>query len=383
MSDDKVVRVGSRKSQLALIQTNKVVAILQDLHPNTKFDIVSMSTTGDKILDKALSKIGEKNLFTKELELALEDGRVDMVVHSLKDLPSTLPKGMVIAAVCKRDDPHDAVVLHAKHAGKRLEDLPQDSVIGTSSLRRIAQLRRKYPHLKFKDVRGNLNTRLRKLDEDNVYSALILAKAGLERMGWKERISFVLDPSICMYAVSQGALAVEVRDDDLQIISLLSKLHDKETVLRCVCERSFLRQLEGGCSAPVAIHSVITDDKLTLTGAALSLDGSECIKSSMSTTIPNHQDTKKKESTMSKQYSCIVADSVSQDALQAAEVLGIELAKKLQNDGATEILRVARATIAREVEQTSQKRKAESDAKETSESACKYQAVHSTINKTQ
>ncbi|XP_077985063.1 porphobilinogen deaminase-like [Glandiceps talaboti] len=374
MSEEKVVRVGSRKSQLALIQTNHVIDSLKKHYPDTNFEIISISTTGDKILDKALSKIGEKNLFTKELEVALEDGRVDLVVHSLKDLPSTLPPGMVIAAICKRDDPHDAVVLHPKHAGKSLESLPENSVIGTSSLRRIAQLQRKYPHLQFQDVRGNLNTRLRKLDEHDVYSALILAKAGLERMGWQNRVSQVLDPSVCMYAVGQGALAVEARQEDKQTIKLLSKLHDKDTLLRCISERAFLRQLEGGCSAPVAVHSEIADNKLVVSGAALSLDGSQCVQHSMTKSLTEPEDDNQEE-TNSKHYVGIVAPEHSQNAMLTAEKLGTELAKALQQDGATEILKVAKATIAEQIEQQ-KKRKVDSDGDVTTGTVAKKQAVN-------
>ncbi|XP_014678106.1 PREDICTED: porphobilinogen deaminase-like [Priapulus caudatus] len=188
-------------------------------------------------------KIGEKALFTKELEVALEEKAVDLVVHSLKDLPTVLPPGMVIAAVCKRDSPEDAVVLHPKHAGKTLSLLPEGSVVGTSSLRRVAQLRRAFPHLRFDDVRGNLNTRLRKLDDGATYDALVLAAAGLERMGWKDRIAQRLTEEESLYAVGQGALAVECRADDASTIAMLAQLHHTTTLLRCVAERAFLKQL--------------------------------------------------------------------------------------------------------------------------------------------
>ncbi|XP_006823815.2 porphobilinogen deaminase-like [Saccoglossus kowalevskii] len=331
-----------------------------------------MSTTGDNILDKALSKIGEKSLFTKELELALQDKRVDLVVHSLKDLPSMLPDGMAIAAVCKRDNPYDAVVLHPKHAGKTLKKLSKDSVIGTSSLRRIAQLQRRYPHLKFEDIRGNLNTRLRKLDEGDKYSAIILAVAGLERMGWEDRISQILDPEDCMYAVGQGALGVEVRENDQPTIKLVSKLHDDDTLIRCISERAFLRQLEGGCSAPVAVHSEVKNNKLELTGAALSLDGSQCIKKSSEKDLSEQIETLKKE-TNNKLFVGIIAQDVSQNAMYTAENLGKDLAITLQNEGATEILKVAKETIANQIKE-SMKRKAV-DEKGDSEVVAKKQTV--------
>ncbi|KAG8569746.1 hypothetical protein GDO81_014530 [Engystomops pustulosus] len=203
MERRNVIRVGTRKSQLARIQTDSVVEMLTNKFPEAHFEIVAMSTTGDKILDTALSKIGEKSLFTKELENALERNEVDLVVHSLKDLPTSLPPGFTIGAVCKRESPYDAVVFHPKNAEKSLESLPTNSTIGTSSLRRAAQLKKHFPHLQFKDIRGNLNTRLKKLDEHDDFSAIILAAAGLRRMGWENRIDQVLSPEQCLYAVGQ------------------------------------------------------------------------------------------------------------------------------------------------------------------------------------
>ena len=200
----QVLMVGSRKSQLALIQTRFVISELKKIRPELEFEIVEMSTVGDNVLDKALSKIGEKSLFTKELEVALEKRDVDFVVHSMKDLPTTLPPGMVIGAVLEREDPRDAVIIKSDSPSKSLAELPPGSVIGTSSLRRAAQLRSAYPGLVFQDVRGNLNTRLRKLDDpQGPYSALILAVAGVARMGWAERISQHLDADLCLHAVGQ------------------------------------------------------------------------------------------------------------------------------------------------------------------------------------
>ncbi|KAL8566452.1 hypothetical protein ACOMHN_015088 [Nucella lapillus] len=192
MSSDRIVRVGSRKSELALIQTCTVIEQLKRKDAHLKFETTTMHTTGDKILDSALSKIGEKSLFTRELEDALLKKKVDFVVHSLKDLPTEIPPGLVIGAVLKRDNPHDAVVMHPSHHGKCLRDLPAGSVIGTSALRRAAQLQRKYPHFKIENIRGNLNTRFRKLSEDgSTYDAIILAVSGLERMNWHHLISEV------------------------------------------------------------------------------------------------------------------------------------------------------------------------------------------------
>ncbi|XP_055752445.1 porphobilinogen deaminase-like isoform X3 [Salvelinus fontinalis] len=300
-----------------------------------------MTTTGDKILDIALSKIGEKSLFTKELETALERNEVDLVVHSLKDLPTTLPPGFTIGAVLKRENPHDAVVLHPKNMGKSLDTLPDKSVIGTSSLRRAAQLKKRFPHLEFKDIRGNLNTRLKKLDEKDDFSAIILAAAGLRRMGWDSRVSQILGPEDCMYAVGQGALAIEVRARDKDILEMVSVLHDPNTVLRCIAERAFLRRLEGGCSVPVAVHTEVKDSQLYLTGAVYSLDGSDSLKETMQTSIAS--DNKVEERVDERvQRVGVTANNMPGPAQDASEKLGLDLANLLLSKGAKEILTVAR-----------------------------------------
>ncbi|KAG7479300.1 porphobilinogen deaminase isoform X2 [Solea senegalensis] len=308
-----------------------------------------MTTTGDKILDTALSKIGEKSLFTKELENALERNEVDLVVHSLKDLPTSLPPGFTIGAVLKRENPHDAVVLHPKHAGKSLDTLPESSAIGTSSLRRAAQLKKRFPHLVFKDIRGNLNTRLKKLDEKEDFAAIILAAAGLRRMGWENRISQILEPEDCMYAVGQGALAVEVRARDVDILEMVSVLHDSDTVLRCIAERAFLRRLEGGCSVPVAVHTEVKDSQLYLTGAVYSLDGSDSLKETMQTSVAAAaaaaaaaDDKSSEEVDECVQRVGVTATKLSGEAQDRAERLGVDLANLLLSKGAKEILTVAR-----------------------------------------
>ncbi|XP_048017024.1 hydroxymethylbilane synthase, b isoform X1 [Megalobrama amblycephala] len=339
----RVIRVGTRKSQLARIQTDSVVEKLKELHPDVNFEIVAMSTTGDKILDTALSKIGEKSLFTKELENALEKNEVDLVVHSLKDLPTVLPVGFTIGAVLKRENPHDAVVLHPKNKGKRLDSLANKSVIGTSSLRRAAQLKKRFPHLEFKDIRGNLNTRLKKLDEKDDFSAIILAAAGLRRMGWENRISQILGPEDCMYAVGQGALAVEVRARDRDILEMVSVLNDSDTVLSCIAERAFLRHLEGGCSVPVAVYTEVKNSQVYLTGAVYSLDGSESLKETMQTSISSDNQTEEQEKVDEKvQRVGITALKVSEAAQDAAVKLGVDLGNLLLSKGAKEILTVAR-----------------------------------------
>ncbi|KAM3616202.1 uncharacterized protein V6R79_014267 [Siganus canaliculatus] len=337
----RVIRIGTRKSQLARIQTDSVADKLRGLYPDIQLEIVGMSTTGDKILDTALSKVGEKSLFTKELENALERNEVDLVVHSLKDLPTTLPPGFTIGAVLKRENPHDAVVLHPKHAEKTLDTLPGNSVIGTSSLRRAAQLKKRFPHLDFKDIRGNLNTRLKKLDEKDDFAAIILAAAGLRRMGWENRISQILEPEDCMYAVGQGALAVEVRARDADILDMVSVLHDSDTVLRCIAERAFLRHLEGGCSVPVAVHTDIIESQLYLTGAVYSLDGSDSLKETMQTNVAvgdkNVEDVDERVQRVG-----VTARKISGEAQDKAEQLGVDLASLLLSKGAKEILTVAR-----------------------------------------
>ncbi|XP_044312302.1 porphobilinogen deaminase isoform X2 [Varanus komodoensis] len=338
---NSTIRVGTRKSQLARIQTDSVVQRLQEHHPHLCFEIVAMSTTGDKILDTALSKIGEKSLFTKELENALERNEVDLVVHSLKDLPTSLAPGFTIGAVCKRENPHDAVVFHPRHAGKTLSSLPEKSVIGTSSLRRAAQLKRLFPQLEFRDIRGNLNTRLKKLDEKEDFSAIVLAAAGLKRMGWESRIGQILSPTDCLYAVGQGALAVEVRARDQKILDMVSVLHDEETVLRCIAERAFMKRLEGGCSVPVAVSTLLKDFQLYMTGAVYSLDGSDSLRETMQTSVHFPEENGDGPSD-NIQHVGITARNIPHLAQAAAEKLGIQLAELLLSQGARHILTVAR-----------------------------------------
>ncbi|XP_076867951.1 hydroxymethylbilane synthase a isoform X1 [Brachyhypopomus gauderio] len=336
----RVIRMGTRKSQLARIQTDSVAEKLKELYPDLQLEIVAMSTVGDKILDTALSKIGEKSLFTKELENALEKNEVDLVVHSLKDLPTSLPPGFTIGAVLQRENPHDAVVLHPKNAGFSLDSLPEKSVIGTSSLRRAAQLKKRFPQLVFENIRGNLNTRLKKLDEKDDFAAIILAAAGLKRMGWESRIGQVLGPEDCMYAVGQGALAIEVRARDRDILEMVSVLHDPDTVLRCIAERAFLKQLEGGCSVPVAVYTQVKNSVLYLTGAVYSLDGVDCLKDTMQTNV-NLND-KVCEGAGDRAHVGVTAPKIPLLALDAAEKLGVDLANLLLTKGAKDILTTAR-----------------------------------------
>ena len=322
---DNIVRVGSRSSELAMIQTHTIISELEKIHPKLNFEVTTMKTIGDNILDKPLPNIGQTNLFTKELEIALESREVDMIVHSLKDLPTVLPPGMRVSVIYKRDNPTDALVLNQKHIGKSIHQLPSGSVIGTSSLRRIAQLKRTFPHLVFKSVRGNLNTRLRKLDTSGEYDALILATAGIIRMGWKERISEELDPNLCMYAVGQGALAVETRSDDKFIVDLVSSLNDLYTLICCTAERQFLHGLGGGCSVPVGVISSINNDDLIIEGAVFSLDGSKLVKDKLTSKLP-------------QDYEGLATSEI----VEFSVGVGTQLSRSLLDNGAGVILEEAR-----------------------------------------
>lgn len=315
-SPPRTIRIGSRKSQLALVQTYWVQEQLSQSFPDRTFEVHTMSTQGDKILDVALAKIGDKGLFTKELEVGMLQGDIDFAVHSLKDLPTRLPEGLMLGCVTEREDPADAVVLHERHQGQQLATLPEGAVIGTSSLRRLAQLRHHYPHLSFKDVRGNLNTRLQKLDAGE-YDALVLAVAGLQRLGMGDRIHQVIPSEVSLHAVGQGALGIECRTDDPEILTLLKALEHQPTAWRCYAERSFLRELEGGCQVPIGVNTVLEGDTLTVTGLVASLDGTRLVK-----------------------------DVVTGPAASADE-LGIALANRLKQQGAQTILDEIFATIQR------------------------------------
>lgn len=315
-SPPRTIRIGSRKSQLALVQTYWVQAQLQKTFPDITFEVHTMSTQGDKILDVALAKIGDKGLFTKELEVGMLNQEIDFAVHSLKDLPTNLPEGLTLAAITERENPADALVVHEKHKDKQIDTLPEGTVIGTSSLRRLAQLRHNFPHFTFKDVRGNLITRLAKLDAGE-YDALILAAAGLERLEMSDRIHQIIPKEISLHAVGQGALGIECRADDSELLTLLKAIEHPPTRDRCLAERSFLRSLEGGCQVPIGVNTEISGDNLTLTGIVASVDGQKIVKDTV-TGIANN-----------------------------AEALGKELAELLRQQGATEILSEIFAVIQR------------------------------------
>ena len=279
-SSTRTIRIASRKSQLALVQTHWVREQLEKHYPNRQFEVETMSTQGDKILDVALSKIGDKGLFTKELEVKMLDHTADLAVHSLKDLPTKLPDGLVLGCITEREDPADAIVVHSKYKDKQLETMPKGAVIGTSSLRRLAQLRYHFPHFTFKDIRGNVNTRLRKLDEGE-FDGIILAVAGLQRLGMKSRIHQVIPSEISLHAVGQGALGIECREGDMEILELIKVIEHPETRDRTLAERSFLRSLEGGCQVPIGVNTKIVADTLTLTGMVASLDGKQLVKNTV------------------------------------------------------------------------------------------------------
>ncbi len=309
-----LLRIASRRSQLAMVQTHWVRDALLQAHPDLDIRIEAMATQGDKILDVALAKIGDKGLFTKELEAQMLVDRADIAVHSLKDLPTQLPEGLILGCVTEREDPADALVVHEKHLDKTLETLPEGSVVGTSSLRRLAQLRHHFPYLIFKDVRGNVITRLEKLDGGE-FDCLILAAAGLSRLGLADRIHQLIDPSISLHAVGQGALGIECRDGDERVLEHIKVLEHPPTARRCLAERAFLRALEGGCQVPIGVNSRFDDQALVLTGMVASLDGQRLIR-----------------------------DEVRGDGADP-EAIGIALADALRRQGATAILEEIFASV--------------------------------------
>ncbi|MGB1416438.1 MAG: hydroxymethylbilane synthase [Synechococcus sp.] len=302
------LRIASRRSQLAMVQTNWVKAELEKAHPGLTITVEAMATQGDKILDVALAKIGDKGLFTKELEAQMLVGRADIAVHSLKDLPTNLPEGLMLGCITEREDPADALAVNDKNKGYTLETLPEGSVVGTSSLRRLAQLRHHYPHLIFKDVRGNVITRLEKLDNGD-YDCLILAAAGLGRLGFSDRIHQLIPSEISLHAVGQGALGIECVEGKPEVMELIKVLEHTATSQRCLAERAFLRELEGGCQVPIGVNTSIDGDQLTLTGMVASLDGKRLIRDQ------------------------------SSGSAQDAEAIGIALANTLKAQGAGDILK--------------------------------------------
>ncbi|AEG59886.1 hydroxymethylbilane synthase [Desulforamulus ruminis] len=303
------ITVGSRDSALALWQTRWVVEQLQKQNPQVSFEIVEMKTKGDKMLDVALAKIGDKGLFTKELEVAMLEGKIDFAVHSLKDMPTQLPEGLMIGAVCKREKPGDALI--AKD-GKKLSQLPRGARIGTSSLRRCAQLLHYRPDFQLEALRGNLNTRLKKLAAEKL-DAVVLAAAGIIRMGWEDMIAEIIPFDICLPAVGQGAIAVECREDDAEVLTLLQGVEHPDTRTATDAERSLLRYLEGGCQVPIGAYGRVERDRLYLQAVVATLDGRQVLRAQ------------------------------GESTLNRAGDLGVEVAEKLLSMGGKKILETVRA----------------------------------------
>lgn len=280
----KTIVVGSRKSQLALTQTNWVINEIRQLQLPYNFEVKEITTKGDRILDVTLSKVGGKGLFVKEIEIAMLNGEIDMAVHSMKDMPSELPEGLVIASVPKRVDHRDAFISKKYDS---LMSMPSGAVVGTSSLRRSAQILAKRPDLEIKWIRGNIETRLRKLEEGQ-YDAIILAAAGLKRMGWsRDYVTEYLSIDDCLPAVGQGALAIQCREEDKELLQLLSRINDDATMRTVMAERSFLHRLEGGCQIPIAAYAEIASGgRIRLTGLVAEPDGTVIIRDSMEGTDP-------------------------------------------------------------------------------------------------
>lgn len=299
--------IGTRGSALALWQTNWVKAELQNFFPGLTVEIEIIKTTGDKILDSPLSKIGDKGLFTKELETALLERRVDLAVHSLKDVPTKVPEGLTISVVSEREDIRDVFIASPKTEIKEIDDLPIGSKVATGSLRRKCQLLNWRPDLEIINIRGNLNTRLTKLDDSN-WAGMILARAGVVRLGWENRITQVLPLDKMLPAVGQGALGIEIRTDDPETFEIVTKLNHKETEFAVKGERALLRHLEGGCQIPIGAYGRIKGGLFKLDAVIGSLDGKS-----------------------------VVRDSIEGNP-ESAEQLGIELAEKLLSKGGKEIL---------------------------------------------
>jgi hydroxymethylbilane synthase len=271
------LRIATRKSQLALWQAEHVATLLRSAHAGLQVELVPMSTKGDRIQDRSLAAIGGKGLFIKELEVALDDGRADIAVHSMKDVPGDLPDGLTIAVVLPRADPRDALI---SADAERLQDLAPGARVGTSSLRRQAQLLSVRPDLKIEALRGNVDTRLRRL-ESRELDAIILACAGLIRLGWESRITGRLQPAECLPAVSQGIIGIECRSGDHATRALLDVLNDAQTRTVMDAERAFAGRLGGSCQSPIAAHATLQGHELTLDGLVAEPDGSRVLRDSI------------------------------------------------------------------------------------------------------
>ena len=269
-----VLKIGTRQSLLALWQSNHIAACLRKQYPDCEVVLKKIVTKGDRILDVPLAQIGGKGLFTKEIEEDLLSGEVDLAVHSLKDMPTVLPEGLCLTAITERANVGDAFVSNDYAC---FEELPLGAVVGTSSLRRKAQLLAARPDLTIRDLRGNVDTRLRKLDE-GLYDAVILAAAGLERLGHGDRIKAIIPSDVCLPAVGQGALAIECRTDDAEVRQMLDFLNDQPTVYATAAERAFLGLLEGGCQVPIGVHADVNGEQIKIEAIIAALDGSTVLR---------------------------------------------------------------------------------------------------------
>lgn len=281
----KTLKIATRQSPLALWQAEHIRARLEELHPDLTVELVKFVTQGDKILDTPLAKIGGKGLFVKELEAALLDGRADLAVHSMKDVPMALPEGLTLAVICEREDPLDAFV---SNQFEKFADLPQGAKVGTSSLRRKSQILKQRPDLQIIDLRGNVGTRLAKLDEGQ-YDAIILASAGLKRLGLSERIRHCLTPDISLPAVGQGALGLECRAADQDVLTLIQPLLHPETDVCVRAERAFNAYLEGGCQVPIAGYATLQNGKIHIEGRVGSPDGQTLLRAELTDEASNAQ----------------------------------------------------------------------------------------------
>jgi hydroxymethylbilane synthase len=278
---NKTLKIATRKSPLALWQAEHVKARLEHHHPGLNVELVKMTTKGDQILNSPLSKIGGKGLFIKELEVGMMEGVADIAVHSMKDVPYEIPPGFELGAILKRENPFDAFVSNNFDS---INDLPQGAKVGTCSMRRIVQLKAIRPDLEILDLRGNVNTRLQKLDNGE-YDAIILACAGLIRLKFEDRIKQQIPAEQSLPAVGQGAVGIEIRENDQEILDLIAPLIDTETSYRITCERAMNARLEGGCSVPIAGFSTIEDDRITLTGLVGNVDTGVILKEQVSGSI--------------------------------------------------------------------------------------------------
>lgn len=304
MTTNKPIRIATRKSPLALWQAHFVRDALQNAHPELEIELVTFVTKGDIILDTPLAKVGGKGLFVKELEIAMLEGKADLAVHSMKDVPVDFPQGLGLVTICEREDPRDAFVSNQYTS---LELLPQGAIVGTCSLRRQCQIKAERPDIVIKDLRGNVGTRLGKLDAGE-YDAIILAAAGLKRLKLEERITSFIEPEQSLPAVGQGAVGIECRLDDTRLHNLLAALHHKDTADRVLCERAMNNALQGGCQVPIGSYSLLDGDNIWLRALVGEPDGTKMVRGEISG--PRNQ----------------------------AESLGKELANQLLAQGAKEIL---------------------------------------------